>query len=294
MKKLIAAACAALALCAPGLAETIETGPVPVSRVAPVTPEEAWLRGEEALVTVRVTVGADGLPSAPQIVTETPAGKGFGQAVSDALAQWRWQAGAGGTFELTHVFKSRVRAGVKNLRPTNFVQAIWPGAAAASGQTGEATAIVSVTPDGKPFNPRTVRESAPGLGEAAEDALMQWTFAGVERYATYHVTFAFGPGADGATARMTAAGPCNVPTEEVQPAPEPAPACKPRKDGAAVGAAGQVLAKVRADGSIESLEVKVSRPRDSGNGSKALAWARDNLKVCPSVSGGYIYYCATN
>jgi outer membrane biosynthesis protein TonB len=294
MKIWMAAAFAAFGFCAPALAETMMTGPVPVSRVAPVAPEDTWLKGEEGLVTVRVSVGADGAPATIDIVTETPAGKGFGKALGDAVAQWRWAAGNGGTVEVTHVFKSRVKAGVKNLRPSNFVQAVWPESAAKAGLTGEATAVVSVTPDGKPFAARTIRESGPGLGEAAEAALMQWTFEGVQRYASYHVTFVFGPGADGGTARMSAAGPCNVAPEEVQAAPEPAPVCAPRKVGAGAGAAGQVRAKVRADGSIESFEVTISRPRDSGNGSRAAAWAQENLKVCPSVEGGYAHYCATN
>jgi TonB family protein len=160
-----------------------------VSKAAPVYPAAAEANRIEGKGAAEAQVAPSGEVVAVTVLSETPEGSGFGEAVAAALKQYTFAPSpGGGRFRLTIAFT--LPPAVEILQRADPV---YPEAAAAAGITGEGTAIATVAPDGRVTATEPVSETPEGSGFAAAtaEALSRTIFKPSEKGGRFRLTMTF-------------------------------------------------------------------------------------------------------
>ncbi len=171
----------------------------PVTRIQAAYPAEAARAGVEGSATIGLTVAKDGSVAAAKIVSEIPAGYGFGEAARTAASAWTFTPGAAGRYRVTMNFSLAAPAPgearpVENAtglppapQPLKRGPLTYPPEAHIRNENGAVVLIIQIEPDGTASKAEIFSEQPRqrGFGKAARKALLGSLFpAGVAgRYA---------------------------------------------------------------------------------------------------------------
>lgn len=127
-----------MALCLSAAAEDLPTIK-PLTRVGPRVPEFAMRYGQPGEARVRATIDANGNLTDVALLSDLPAGKGFGEAAVESVEKWTFPPGKPGSYSVTVKFlmlePSRARAKSGGLMadaappapaPSTYVKPVYP------------------------------------------------------------------------------------------------------------------------------------------------------------------------
>jgi len=162
-------------------------------------PPAAIQKGVAGKVVCRLTYDATGVVTDVSIVSEEPAGFGFGEAAAKHVRQWTFPAGVAGTYRTTIKFCALpgvITIGQQLPEPPpaqSKVDPIYPSAALAAHIGGAVTAEMTVDCWGD-VGVVITSETPPGMGfgESVSLALRAWVYTPSDK-GTYQLTFNFTP-----------------------------------------------------------------------------------------------------
>lgn len=182
----VGAAVAGLAIlslgCAAGTGRVAHKTPVPLFSPEPVYPQEALKQRQPGEVVVAVMVDDMGISRDVHLVSEEPAGKGFGEAARQAVTTWVWSPAIMGGVSVGESVRMAVqfdpaRPVYARSLPVLEHRTDCPlPAGIASDPEPLAVAEVDVGADGAPIQVRIIRVTPDGnrLERAAKDCIEGW------------------------------------------------------------------------------------------------------------------------
>ena len=157
----------------------------PVTRVAPEYPVAALEQDLPGRVSAWLVVDDDGDVTDVEIIAESPADFGFGEAAGKAFAKWKYPSKAAGRYKATFTFAiSPLGLTAEEAKlslaapPISTARADYPSRAIDSNVTGEAKVVATIDERGRVESVRIADESPPGFGFgfSARDAVLFYRF----------------------------------------------------------------------------------------------------------------------
>ena len=205
--------------------------PVPVERIAPYYPAEAWPEHIVGHAKIEVTVAADGFVDEAKVIAETPANYRFGREAWEAARRWTFEPGKPGTYLVSVKFEpgseqpEMVLAHVTEIRgPEEYVSGKgprpkFPRAAEQRGYESMARVIAKIAPDGSVSEVFLDYELPSGLGtgESAMNAMKDARFQpGAARFISITIKYLLKGGRVGSLRDLVPLAP-SAPLHRVEP-----------------------------------------------------------------------------
>lgn len=255
----------------------------PVTRIDATYPQAAAQAMVEGSATIALTVAQDGTVAEAAIVSEAPAGYGFGEAARIAASGWTFTPGASGRYSLTMNFtldpgETRPVETATGLPtappPLKRGRLSYPAEAQIRNENGSVVLIITIEPDGTVSDAEVFSEKPRerGFGKAARKALLASVFApGIA--GRYAVPVHFGIYSDSELPERKPR------TRTMKYAPAPATTVTPDYPDAARAKkrAGDVMLAVliREDGTVDRADIVVETPAGEGFGRAAKRAVED-------------------
>lgn len=258
-----------------------ELGPAPTERDMPAYPESARRDGITGSATVRLNFGPDGLVKNAELISEWPAGAGFGPAAAKAGKSFKFEPRPGGA---SYVLRVHFLPGGEVLQSAPRYAPLVPmadlDAAGAARVTGEAGLKITSGKRGFVVGAEVLWETPAGygFGAAAKNYLMTSALPEQTPDGFYFVRVKF---------RET----WLIPADALTADPSQAPSCGDGRPRTAENPIALLRLKVAGNGRVESTSLVFSDPRGGAATAEAYAIAK-TLKFESSDSGGYYFFCS--